>query len=184
VSVLVPIDDTGALDELFLEQVSSNLFEPSATNLSTLRKIVDGINRTRAQETNILFGAHAPYFDSLGRILATPELTFASPPATPGSTGTLPRKLPVWPRDEVIERIPQQILSLLKSDEPRFVVYAFGQTLKEAPSSLYFGEGIFNRMCTNYQVKSEFVTRSVVRLDGSLDSPRAVVENFNEILSE
>lgn len=184
VHVLVPIDDTGALDELFLEQVSSNLFEPSATNLSTLQKIVDGINRTRARETNILFGVHAPYFDSLGRILATPELTFASPPATPGSTGTLPRRLPVWPRDEVVERIPQQILSLLKADEPRFVVYAFGQTLKEAPSSLHFGEGIFNRMCTNYQVKSEFVTRSVVRLDGSLDSPRTVVENFNEILSE
>lgn len=184
VSVLVPTDDTGALDELFLEQVSSNLFEPSATNLSTLQKIVDGINRTRAQETNILYGVHAPYFDSLGRILATPELTFASPPATPASTGTLPRRLPVWPRDEVLERVPQQILSLLKADEPRFVVYAFGQTLKEAPSSLYFGEGIFNRMCTNYQVKSEFVTRSVVRLDGSLDSPRAVVENFNEILSE
>jgi len=87
-------------------------------------------------------------------------------------------------RDEVIERVPQQILSLLKADEPRFVVYGFGQTLKEAPSSLYFGEGVFNRMCTNYQVKSESVTRSVIRIEGSLTQPRAVVESYNELTTE
>ena len=184
VSVLVPTNNAGDLRHLYLEQVSSNLFEPAASNLSTIAKIVDGINRTRGQETNLLDGTHAPYFDSLGRVLATPELTYATSLVPPGHTGPLPRLLSAWGSDEVVERIPQQILSLLKADEPRFVVYAFGQTLKEAPSSLYFGEGIFNRMCTNYQVKSEFVTRSVVRIEGSLDNPRAVVESFNELTSE
>lgn len=125
-----------------------------------------------------------PYFESLGRVLATPELTYATSLTPPGYVGMLPRKLAGWGRDEAIERIPQQILSLLKADEPRFVVYSFGQTLKEAPNSLTFGEGVFNRMCTNYQVKSEFVTRSVIRIDGPLASPRAAVESFNELATE
>lgn len=173
VSVLVPTDDTGALDELFSSRCRQTCSNPRPPTSAPSRKS-STVSTAPAHRKPTSCTASMPYFDSLGRILATPELTFASPPATPASTGTLPRRLPVWPRDEVLERVPQQILSLLKADEPRFVVYAFGQTLKEAPSSLYFGEGIFNRMCTNYQVKSEFVTRSVVRLDGSLDSPRAI----------
>ena len=150
-----------------------------------IRQIVDGINRTRALEVNRFpSGLGTPYFHRMGRILATPELTFASSVLPPLPDGSLQRPWPFLPRDEVLERIPQHILSLLKEDEPRFVVYAFGQALKEAPNSLYLGEGTFNRMCTNYQVKSESVTRSVIRIEGSLTQPRAVVESYNELTTE
>ena len=185
VSILVPTNTTGSLREFFVEQAPINLFEPVLSTLDPIEKIVEGINRTRLLETNRVPGGFGvPYFSRLGRILATPELTFATSLTPPGYVGMLPRSLPAWGRDEVLERIPQQILSLLKEDEPRFMVYAFGQTLKEAPSSLYFGQGVFNRLCTNYQVKSEFVTKSLIRFDGPLAHPRAVVESFNELATE
>ncbi len=140
-----------------------------------LRRIVDGINRTRQRETNGLF-------QSLGRILATPELTATSPflDTRQGSQRDFDHLL----NDAVMERIPQQILSLLKPDEPRFVVYAFGQALREAPNSVYLGSGVFNRLCTNYQVKAEFVTKTVIRLEGTIAQPRAVIESYNELQGE
>jgi hypothetical protein len=70
---------------------------------------------------------------------------------------------------------------LLKEDEPRLVVYAFGQALKEAPGSLYMGPGGFNRLCTNYQVKAEFATKTVIRLEGPITRPRAIVESHHEL---
>ncbi len=153
-----------AAEELFIE--------PNLPNRPQLLSIVAGINRTRQQEANLLPGGRAyPAFHRLGRILATPELTLASPYL---NTNNLLN-------DAILERIPQQILSLLKEDEPRFVVYAFGQALKEAPGSLYMGPGGFNRLCTNYQVKAEFATKTVIRLEGPLTNPRAIVESHHEL---
>ena len=133
-------------------------------NTPQLRQIVAGISRTRSAETN-------GTFNSLGRILATPELTVASPFL---NTNNLVN-------DAAMERIPQQILSLLKDDQPRFVVYAYGQALKEAPGSVFLAPGPFNQLCTNYQVHAEYATRTVIRVDGPITSPRAVVESFKEL---
>lgn len=183
VPILLPTNQRGGVEELYLEQ-ATNIFSSATGSTDPVNRIAEGINRARLNETNRFPGGLAPpYFDRLGRVLATPELTFASP-GTPGANVPLPRSLVALGRDEVMERIPQEILSLLRADEPRFVVYAFGQTLKEAPNSLHLGEGTFNRLCTNYQVKSEFVTKSVIRVDGTLANPRAVVESYNELTSE
>jgi hypothetical protein len=132
-----------------------------------LRTIVQGINRTRSFEPYGVF-AHA------GRLLATPELTLASPFV---NTNNLVN-------DFVLERIPQQILSLVRSDEPRYVVYSFGQTLKEAPGSLYLSSGPFYKLCTNYQVRAEFATKSVIRIEGGLTNLHAVVESYYEVPPE
>jgi len=135
-----------------------------------LRRIVEGINRTRQLEvTNNQ--QSIPVFSRLGRILATPELTVASPFLNPSNLVT----------DAVLERIPQQILSLLRADEPRFVVYAYGQALREAPNSLYLQPGTFNRLCTNYQVTAEFAARAVIRIEGPPVAPRAVIESYQEL---
>jgi hypothetical protein len=132
-----------------------------------LLTIVEGINRTRQRE---------PYgvFADTGRILATPELTLASPYL---STNHIVN-------DFALERIPQQVLSLLRADEPRYVVYSFGQALKEAPGSVNLSAGRFYKLCTNYQVRAEFATRSVIRLDGPPGNLRAVVESYYELPPE
>jgi hypothetical protein len=174
---------------------SELLIQPSPLGWQ-LTNIVAGINRTRQWETNLLmtgrevplfqrtggalgvvgrpFPVAAPLFQRMGRILATPELTSASPFINPDHAID----------DVIMERIPQQILSLLRDDQPRFVVYSFGQTLREAPNSRYLGPGPFNLLCTNYEVKAEYVTRTVIRLDGPLARPRAVVESQNVLNAE
>ncbi len=166
------------------------LIQPSPLSWQ-LTNIVAGINRTRQWETNLFvtgrevplfqhpgsvlgvpqlpYPMPAPEFQRMGRILATPELTFASPFINGKN----------YVDDAIMERIPQQILSLLRDDQPRFVVYAYGQTLREAPNSRYLGPGPFNQICTNYEVKAEYVTKSVIRLDGPINRPRAVVESQN-----
>jgi hypothetical protein len=81
--------------------------------------------------------------------------------------------------DAAYERIPQQILGLVRLDQaPRFVIYAYGQSLKPAAHSIVTS-GPFFGMCTNYQVTAEVATRSVVRIDGAPDNPHAVIETFN-----
>ncbi len=140
------------------------------THYPQLRRIVEGINRTRQQEVRANQQS-IPVFNRLGRILATPELTVASPFLNPSNLVT----------DAVLERIPQQILSLLRADEPRFVVYAFGQALREAPNSLYLQAGTFNRLCTNYQITAEYAARAVVRIEGPPVAPRAVIESYQEL---
>lgn len=110
-------------------------------------------------------------FNRLGRILATPELTVASPFLNRSNLVT----------DAALERIPQQILGLLREDEPRFVVYAFGQALREAPNSLHLAAGTFNRLCTNYQVTAEYAAKAVIRIEGYPTGPRAVIESFQEL---
>ncbi|HVY71247.1 MAG TPA: hypothetical protein VHH73_15045, partial [Verrucomicrobiae bacterium] len=90
--------------------------------------------------------------------------------------------------DEMYERIPQQVLSLLKADEPRLVVYTFGQSLKpagppfSAPS--IYNSGTYAGICTNYQVTSEVVAKAVLRVDGTPQNPKVVVESFNLLNNE
>src|SRR5262249_43484774 len=76
--------------------------------------------------------------------------------------------------DAALERIPQQIMGLLRLDQsPRFVIYAYGQSLKPAPRSI-LTSGPFFGLCTNYQVTAEAATRTVVRIDGAPTNSHAV----------
>src|SRR5581483_2816135 len=101
-------------------------------------------------------------FNRLGDILKVPELSVKSPFLTTnvlaGQATTL--------SDAAYERLPQQIVGLLRNDPgPRFVIYAYGQALKPADRSLVTSGPYFG-LCTNYQVTAEVATRTVVRIDG------------------
>jgi hypothetical protein len=72
--------------------------------------------------------------------------------------------------DSDLERIPQQILSLLRTGESRFVVYSWGQSLKPAgpvpgisPSIVTSGQDI--GLVKNYQVTGEMASRAVIRVE-------------------
>ena len=134
-----------------------------------LWQIVQGINNTRAR-----FASQT--FTNLGDFLATPELTDVSPYLI---TNNLQQLDAAGISDEVLERIPQQIMSLVTiSHSPRFVVYSYGQTLHPANSSVLTA-GPFNGMSTNYQVTAETATRAVIRVEGAPRNPRVVVEQYN-----
>jgi hypothetical protein len=130
-----------------------------------LLAIVDGINQVQA--------TNGP-FRRLGDILRVPELTARSPYLGLGTDS-----YPLYTlNDLAYERIPQQVLSLLKVGEPRFVIYAFGQALKPAPRSVLTSAAYF-QVCTNYQVTAEMYTRAVARVEGTLADPRVVIESYN-----
>jgi hypothetical protein len=148
-------------------QFTNVVIEP---NSPQLQRIVGAINRTR--NTLLAFDQRFP---DLGTLLATRELTVLSPYLN--FAGAQPQ---AGLNDAAYERIPQQILSLLKEDEPRVVIYAWGQSLKPADRSLVLSPGPYFQMCTNYQITGEFATKSVVRFEKPLNQPlRPVVEGFN-----
>ena len=127
---------------------------------------MDDINRTRAerlQDGRPRFSDGR--FESVGDILAVPSLTTNSP-----FLNLSPRQLPSGLTEAAVEAMPRQILSLLKPDEPRFVIYAYGQTLQPAPNSRYLAPGPFFQIVTNYAVTGEFVTRAVVRVEPQIHS--------------
>jgi hypothetical protein len=126
-------------------------------------RIVSGIINARTNFPN-------SSFQRVGDVLAARELTLASPYLV-GNTNFM--------SDEVVERIPQQVLGLLRGNQqPRFVIYSYGQALKPAPRSLVTS-GTFVGMCTNYQITAEVATRAVVRIDGAPNNPHAVIESYN-----
>jgi hypothetical protein len=133
-----------------------------------LARIVDGINRTRAQQTNGMF-------QTMGAVLATPELSETSP-----FLNLSPAQLRYGLTDEAYERIPQQILSLLKPDDTRIVVYGFGQSLRPAPNSVVTAANFYN-MVTNYQVAGEMFSKTVLRMEPvphTTNQWRAVRESY------
>ncbi|MGO8675898.1 MAG: hypothetical protein ACLQVX_08505 [Limisphaerales bacterium] len=133
--------------------------------------IVNAINNVRG--TNFLTGA----FPRLGDVLRVPELTVNSPFLVRGANGfVLTNQL----NDAAFERIPQQVMGLLKgAEQPRFVIYSYGQSLKPANNSTTTTSGLYYGLCTNYQITAEAATRTVVRIDGAPSNPRAVVESFD-----
>jgi hypothetical protein len=91
-------------------------------------------------------------------------------------------QIPDWTKarqmtDEVVERLPQQNLSVPRADEPRVVVYSYGQSLKPALNSLITKPGLYYGLCTNYQITGEYVTKTTLRFDGSPGNLRTVVED-------
>jgi hypothetical protein len=162
----------------------AGVYDP--VNPSPMARIWEGINITRNNDNptnNMVFPNHT--FQHAGDVLATPQLTVASPFLnTNGIAQGVQDPNAGGINDEVLERIPQQIMSLLTLNQtPRFVIYSFGQTLHPADHSLVTG-GTFNGLCTNYQITAESATRAVVRVEGSPNKddnnpPHIVVEQYN-----
>jgi hypothetical protein len=148
-----------------------------------LHRIVDDINAARwlvPGTTNLLDTSRV--FPDFGSVLRAPALTVASPFLN--TTPARGQKFPLI-NDQLYERIPQQILSLLKDDEPYVVIYAFGQTLKPANDSIVTAPGIYRGLCTNYQVTAEVATKTAVRIEETRRANnqsnlyKAVVENYS-----
>ena len=157
-------------------------YNPYDTNTWTpVARLVDAINKARYNNnTNHIF-------TRLGDILAVTNLTVGSPFL---NTTVLPTSPSYTLTDAAYERIPQQILGLLKLDPtPRFVIYSWGQALKPAPHSAYGGSGPFFGLITNYQIMAEVATRAVVHFDGvpsaqngiptTITNLHPVIESFN-----
>ncbi len=163
---------------LFVQPSSDELkqvlvgYTNNPTAKAPLREVIPGLLGTI---TNTVL-APGGYFTGLGAILATPTLSDHSPflDFPTNSTGwKVTRNL----TDEVVERLPQQILSLMKADEPRVTVYSFAQTLKPAANSLVTTPGLFYGLCTNYQVTAEYATKTILRLDGPPRDLKTVIED-------
>ncbi len=158
-------------------------YDEAATNSwPAVVKLAAGINRTRADTNQFALRT----FTRLGDLLATPELTEQSPFLNRSQT-----QIEQGLNDQMVEWLPQQMLSLVRLGEQRFVIYSFGQTLKPAARSIQLS-GAYSQLCTNYQITAEVATRAVVKVVGSPDPrqtghtdpelnypPRLVVESFN-----
>ena len=144
-----------------------------------LVKLVEGINRERANTNN----HPSQTFTRLGDIVSVPELTEKSPFLNTNSAAALQLGL----NDQAYEWLPQQVISLLRVGEPRFVIYSYGQALRPADNSVYTAGGAFFGMVTNYEIAAEVATRAVVRVEGSPVPggpgypPHIVVESFNQL---
>ncbi len=161
----------------------AGIYDPlNPGTLPPLVKIVDGINRARAN-TVPAAGPVFPnqQFSHIGDILAAPELTVNSPFLDTVNLASLSAG---GLNDAVIERIPQQIFGLLRKGDQRFVIYAYGQSLRPADNSV-LTYSTFRGMCTNYQIMAEVAARAVVRMDikrdrnGQITGANTVVESYN-----
>ena len=155
------------------------------TGIYSTTNFMDATNGINVARTNIYSanGTVAPYnpngiFHKVGDILQAPILTTRSPFVADllAEGGT--------PTDEMVERIPQQILSLLKVGQPQFVIYAWGQSLK--PKNLYSSPAIgfdpaLNNICTNYEITGEFLGRIVCHVVGDTTAakPKVVIDSYN-----
>lgn len=128
-----------------------------------------------AQGFPVLPVAPGGTFTNLGSILSVPTLSDRAPFLAADNTGATAMGANVT--DEVVERLPQQILSLLRADEPTVAVYAYGQSLKPAPNAFYLKPGNFYNMVTNYVVTGEFATKSLLRFEGTPNAPTTKVED-------
>jgi hypothetical protein len=147
------------------------------TNLA-ITEIVDALNALRETRPGQVF-------ERVGEILAATNLTVNSPFIDPAFTWNHAdySKVRDTASDALYERIPQQILSLLRVGEPRFLIYAYGQSLKPADRSIVVGGQYFN-LSTNYQITGEVATRTVLRVEGAPRNPRTVIESYNVLYAD
>ena len=187
--------------------------------LPPLVKIVAGINRTRANTNLFPHGTFQHLGDILAvPELSVGTAAFVPSPTDPkktqgdwywtnkspylelggpvsGAISPVPSPT-AWQQatltDTAYEWLPQQILSLLRLGDARFVIYAYGQALHPAANSV-LTSGPYFQLCTNYQITAEVATRAVVRVEGSPNPahtnlflpvakrypPHVVVESFN-----
>ena len=126
-----------------------------------------------------------PRFRSVGEICSVETLSAGSPLLEnvlpdPNNPDRPFRAVP----DEVVERLPQQILSLLKAEEPRYVVYSWAQTLRPAAGAVVTAPGPFFGMATNYVVTGEFATKTVLRFEGALSTNAPVTQTLRPVVEE
>jgi hypothetical protein len=134
------------------------------TDVSFLMDATNGIDAVRTNQPNQIF-------HKIGDILQASALTTQLGYVT-SYAGT--------PNDEMVERIPQQTLGLLKLGLPQFVVYSWGQSLR--PKDLYSsGSSNLLNICTNYEITGEYLTRTVCHVvgDPGAGTPKIVIDNFN-----
>jgi len=170
---------------------------------------------TDSAVSNVLFGVVSKIntlpgrqFHHLSDILSVPEFTDASPYMTPPRVSQADYGLKAsysYPASDAdYERLPQQVLGLMRLGEPRFVIYSWGQSLKPAEFGVTLsGKDVLARgpsvetagaqrgLVRNYQITGEVATRTVVRVEFEADAnnpsqldyrrPRIVVESFNVI---
>ena len=96
--------------------------------------------------------------------------------------------------DFIYERIPMQTLSLMNlEEEPRLVIYSYGQSLKPAERSVQVSPllGALRGISTNYTVTGEVVIRSLVRVRNAPQLgqtgpffPQIVVESYDILPSD
>jgi hypothetical protein len=134
------------------------------TNLVDLNSLYYGINAFRTNQPNGLF-------HKVGYILGASALTTTSP-FLGGNASTVPDLT-----DEMVERIPQQTLSLLKVGEPQFVIFAWGQALKPKGPP-FLGIGANANTYTNYEITGEFLTRTVCHLVHT-NGLKMVIDSYN-----
>jgi hypothetical protein len=155
--------------------------QPSSVD-APLAAIVENINLTRS---NVFKGQ----FKKLSEFLMVTNLTIGSPYFA-NFDPTIKQSVQFPLMDSDYERLPQQILSLVKLGEPRYVVYSWGQSLKPADYVPGIGIGVDagTKLTRNYQITGELATRAVVRVEfernpvtgqSLFNRPHAVVENFN-----
>jgi hypothetical protein len=120
-----------------------------------------GINNQRTNYPNGIF-------HKVGDILAASALTTNSPYLIGN---------PANYSDEIIERIPQQTLSLLKVGEPQFVIFAWGQALKPKGQP-YLVSGLNYGMYTNYEITGECLSRTVCHLVHT-NGLKMVIDSYN-----
>lgn len=163
---------------------TNTMIEPTSLQLKT---IVDSINNVRSTRlANLGNGLRTTNaFVRMGDILSVPQLSVGDTPTDASPYLSLfDSNMLYGVHDVALERIPQQILSLLKADDmPRVVIYAWGQSLKPAPNSVVLS-GQYVGLVTNYTVVSEHATRTVLRIEGGPRNPRVVVENFTVLPSD
>jgi hypothetical protein len=137
------------------------------TNVYQFVDAPGGLNMTRTNEPNGLF-------HKVGEILKSPALTvsnmFLANVPMSGAVSGFPYG------DEVVERIPQQIMGLLKVGEPQFVIYAWGESLR--PKNLYLSSPN-NNLCTNYEITGEFLSRTVCHVVHTNGPPKMVIDSYN-----
>jgi hypothetical protein len=134
------------------------------TNLVDLNSFYYGINAYRTNQPNGIF-------HKVGYILGASALTTTSP-FLGGNAATVPDLT-----DEMVERIPQQTLSLLKVGEPQFVIFAWGQALKPKGPP-FLGIGANANTYTNYEITGEFLTRTVCHLVHT-NGLKMVIDSYN-----
>ncbi len=153
--------------------VLTNVQPAHVDNNRTIEKLVEAVNFHRTTRMT------GEVFSSLSEVLGVPELTSKSLFLTAPFVANPPQISDSPLRDKDVEAIPQKILSLIQRGEPRFVIYAFGQSLKPAPQSILTG-GPYRGLVTNYEVSGEMASRAVVRIEFDNNRrPYTVVESFN-----
>jgi hypothetical protein len=120
-------------------------------------------------------------FQTVGEMLAAPALTDQSPFL---DASLINNQALTTANDEAYERIPRQILSLLRVGQPRFAVYSFGQSLKPAENSLALANPAIFNVCTNYQITGETAYRTVFRVEGNPARPSMVIESHVPLTPE